>query len=127
MPLAGQLGSCGTWPRGPELSDLGEAKACAIISQTQVALASGLAQPVVTAPIIGVTKEVHLHDALAAISLRLTADRTVQLEEPYTPTPSRISEGRSSQPEHLNRDNVSAAMVLQAPSLPPESTHAALR
>ena len=42
-------------------------------------------QPVVTSPIIGVTKPRHLEDALAAVDLVLTADEIDELEAPYQP------------------------------------------
>jgi aryl-alcohol dehydrogenase (NADP+) len=57
------------------------------VSRAQVALAWVLAKPVVTAPIVGVTKDVHLDDAVAAVDLRLTEDEIARLEEPYTPHP----------------------------------------
>jgi len=51
-----------------------------------------LANPVITAPIVGVTKDRHLDDALAAVDLRLTEDQVARLEEPYTPrTPGGFS------------------------------------
>ena len=53
----------------------------------QIALAWILSKPVVTAPIIGATKPHHLQDAVAAVSLRLSADEIQSLEEPYTPHP----------------------------------------
>jgi aryl-alcohol dehydrogenase-like predicted oxidoreductase len=55
------------------------------VSRAQVALAWVLSKPVVTAPIVGVTKEHHLDDALAAVDLQLTAEEIARLEEPYTP------------------------------------------
>jgi aryl-alcohol dehydrogenase (NADP+) len=55
------------------------------VSRAQIALAWVLAKPAVTAPIVGVTKEAHLNDAVAAIDLTLTADEIARLEEPYTP------------------------------------------
>jgi len=42
------------------------------VSPAQISLAWLLHQPVVTAPIVGVTKEKHLSDALAAVDLELT-------------------------------------------------------
>jgi aryl-alcohol dehydrogenase (NADP+) len=50
-----------------------------------VALAWVLAKPVVTAPIVGVTKDQHLDDAVAAVDVRLTDEEIARLEEPYTP------------------------------------------
>ncbi|MGR7027631.1 aldo/keto reductase [Geodermatophilus sp. URMC 62] len=53
--------------------------------RAQVALAWLLAKPVVTAPIVGVTKEEHLDDAVAAVDVQLTDEEIARLEEPYTP------------------------------------------
>jgi aryl-alcohol dehydrogenase (NADP+) len=55
------------------------------VPRAQVALAWVLSRPVVTAPIVGVTKDVHLDDAVAAVGLRLTESEVALLEEPYTP------------------------------------------
>ena len=55
------------------------------VPRAQVALAWVLAKPVVTAPIVGVTKDAHLDDAVAAVDLQLTGDEIARLEEPYTP------------------------------------------
>ncbi|MGY1808187.1 aldo/keto reductase [Blastococcus sp. SYSU D00669] len=55
------------------------------ISRAQVALAWVLAKPVVTAPIVGVTKDHHLDDAVAAVDVQLTDEEIARLEEPYTP------------------------------------------
>ncbi len=57
------------------------------VSRAQVALAWALAKPVITAPIVGVTREAHLDDAVAAVDLRLTDEEIARLEEPYTPHP----------------------------------------
>jgi aryl-alcohol dehydrogenase (NADP+) len=46
-----------------------------------------LANPVVTAPIIGATRPHHLEDAIAALSLQLSADEIAALEAPYIPHP----------------------------------------
>jgi aryl-alcohol dehydrogenase-like predicted oxidoreductase len=51
----------------------------------QVALAWVLAQPGVTAPIVGVSRPAQLDDAVAALSLRLDADEIAALEAPYRP------------------------------------------
>jgi aryl-alcohol dehydrogenase-like predicted oxidoreductase len=53
------------------------------VSNTQVALAWLLAQPSVTAPIIGASKMQHLEDAVAALALKLDADELQALAEPY--------------------------------------------
>jgi len=42
---------------------------------------------VVTAPIVGATKQHHLEDAVAALSLRLTKEEVAALEEHYAPHP----------------------------------------
>ena len=57
------------------------------VPNAQVALAWVLAQPGVTAPIVGASKPHHLDDALAAAELKLTADELRALEEPYRPHP----------------------------------------
>jgi aryl-alcohol dehydrogenase (NADP+) len=54
-------------------------------SPAQVALAWLLSNPVVTAPIVGVTKSKHLEDAIAAADLDLPEDAIAALEEPYRP------------------------------------------
>ena len=53
----------------------------------QVALAWLLAQPGVSAPIVGSTKEKHLNDALASEELALTGDEIAALEKWYQPHP----------------------------------------
>jgi 1-deoxyxylulose-5-phosphate synthase len=55
------------------------------VSRAQVALAWVLAQPAVTAPIIGATKPHHLDDAIAAAELELTDDELEELEADYVP------------------------------------------
>ncbi|MCZ2836825.1 aldo/keto reductase [Modestobacter sp. VKM Ac-2985] len=55
------------------------------VPRAQVALAWVLSKPVVTAPIVGVTQDRHLDDAVAAVELRLSAEEIARLEEPYTP------------------------------------------
>ena len=54
------------------------------ISMAQVALAWVLKNPVVTAPIIGATKPLHLADAVAAVDVHLTDEEIAILEAPYT-------------------------------------------
>jgi aryl-alcohol dehydrogenase-like predicted oxidoreductase len=60
------------------------------VPRAQVALAWLLHKPAVTAPIVGVTKEHHLADAVAAVDLRLSDDELRRLEEHYVP---RAAEG----------------------------------
>jgi len=55
------------------------------IPMAQVALAWVLKNPVVTAPIVGATKPLHLADAVAAVDVHLTDDEIAILEAPYTP------------------------------------------
>jgi aryl-alcohol dehydrogenase-like predicted oxidoreductase len=57
------------------------------VCRAQLALAWLLAQPGITAPIVGVTKTNHLQDAIEALSLRLSPEEIASLEEPYTPHP----------------------------------------
>ncbi len=64
-----------------------EVAAAREVSRAQVALAWLLSKPVVTSPVVGVTKPAHLDDALAAVDLELTADEVARLEEPYAPHP----------------------------------------
>jgi aryl-alcohol dehydrogenase-like predicted oxidoreductase len=54
------------------------------VPMAQVALAWVLHNAVVTAPIVGPTKEHHLADAVAALDVELTDDEVAQLEAPYT-------------------------------------------
>jgi aryl-alcohol dehydrogenase-like predicted oxidoreductase len=53
------------------------------IPMAQVALAWVLQNPVVSAPIVGATKQKHLDDAVAALDVQLTDDETTALEAPY--------------------------------------------
>jgi len=55
------------------------------VKPTQVALAWLLAQPGLTAPIVGASKLSHLDDAVAAVDLALTDDDLGFLEAPYQP------------------------------------------
>ena len=57
------------------------------VPRAQVALAWMLSKPFVTSPIVGVTKNHHLDDAVAAVDLELSADEIARLEEPYRPHP----------------------------------------
>jgi len=57
------------------------------VSRAQVALAWVLAQPVVSAPIIGASRGEHLQDAIAALDLTLSEAEVAQLEAPYVPQP----------------------------------------
>jgi aryl-alcohol dehydrogenase-like predicted oxidoreductase len=66
------------------VSDVAEARN---LPMAQVALAWMLSKPVITAPIIGATKPHHLDDAAAAVSVRLTTEEILHLEEAYQPHP----------------------------------------
>ncbi len=53
----------------------------------QVALAWVLGHEGVTAPIVGASRVEQLHDALAAMSIKLSADEVMALQAPYVPHP----------------------------------------
>lgn len=55
------------------------------VANAQVALAWVLAQPGVTAPIVGASKMKHLEDAVSALDIRLSAEELAALEAPYRP------------------------------------------
>jgi len=55
------------------------------VPRAQVALAWLMQKPGITAPIVGATKVEHLDDAVAALSLQLTAEEVATLEAPYVP------------------------------------------
>jgi aryl-alcohol dehydrogenase-like predicted oxidoreductase len=55
------------------------------VPRAQIALAWVAQKSPVTAPIVGASKPSHLDDAVAALSLNLTADEIASLEEPYVP------------------------------------------
>ncbi len=57
------------------------------VSNAQVALAWVLAQPGVTAPIIGASKLPQLDEAIAALELRLSDEEITELSSPYLPHP----------------------------------------
>jgi 1-deoxyxylulose-5-phosphate synthase len=78
---------------GTDEADRAVAEAVAAIAEdrgvprAQVALAWLLAQPGVTAPIVGATKPHHLDDAITALELTLTQDELDRLAAPYIPHP----------------------------------------
>ena len=55
------------------------------VPRAQVALAWLLAQPGLTAPIVGASKPGHLDDAVAALAVQLSAEEIATLEAPYLP------------------------------------------
>lgn len=57
------------------------------VPRAQIALAWLLQRPPVCAPIVGVTKEQHLRDAVAALDVSLSPEEVARLEEPYVPHP----------------------------------------
>ena len=57
------------------------------VPRAEIALAWLLHKPVVTAPIVGVSKQQHLNDAIAALSLKLSTEEIAALEELYVPHP----------------------------------------
>ena len=64
---------------------VGEVARARGVPNAQVALAWILAQPGVTAPIVGASKMQHLEDAVAALSLKLDERELQALAEPYQP------------------------------------------
>jgi aryl-alcohol dehydrogenase-like predicted oxidoreductase len=64
---------------------VGKVAAARGVPRAQVALAWVLQKKGVTSPIIGASKVEHLTDAVAALSLNLTADEIKTLEAPYVP------------------------------------------
>ncbi|WP_304452168.1 aldo/keto reductase [Nocardiopsis sp. YSL2] len=64
---------------------VGEVAAARGVPLAQVALVWLLQQPAVASPVIGATRSEHLHDAVAALDLRLEADELSRLAEPYIP------------------------------------------
>ena len=67
------------------VSDVAEKRG---IPMAQVALAWMLSKPFITAPIIGATRLEHLEDAVAAMSVKLTAEEIRQVEEGYQVHPT---------------------------------------
>ena len=57
------------------------------ISRAQVALAWLLSKPVISAPIVGVTRPEQLADVLGALAVKLSPEEIDQLEAPYEPHP----------------------------------------
>jgi aryl-alcohol dehydrogenase-like predicted oxidoreductase len=57
------------------------------VPRATLALAWMLSKPVVTAPIVGATKQNHLDDAVAALAIKLSAEEMAALEESYAPHP----------------------------------------
>ncbi|WP_438347510.1 aldo/keto reductase [Paenibacillus sp. FA6] len=57
------------------------------VPRIHIALAWLLQKEPVTAPIIGATKMSHLEDAVGALSIKLTLEEIMSLEEPYVPHP----------------------------------------
>ncbi len=58
------------------------------VPPSQIALAWLLRNPVITSPIIGATKAQHLEDAVGSLSVKLSDDEVVRLEELYQPHPA---------------------------------------
>ena len=55
------------------------------LPMAQIALAWVASNPLVSAPIIGASKERHLDDAIAALEIELSADEKASLEAAYQP------------------------------------------
>jgi aryl-alcohol dehydrogenase-like predicted oxidoreductase len=73
------------------------------LTRAAVALAWLLHKPVVTAPIVGVTRPAHLDDALAALPVELSQEEIAWLEEAYQPHPPMDLQGRRRGNASLNR------------------------
>jgi aryl-alcohol dehydrogenase (NADP+) len=69
----------------PVVDRVGEIAEKRDLPRAQVALAWLLAQPGVSAPIVGATRPEHLADAVAAVDVELSDDEISSLEEPYRP------------------------------------------
>ena len=90
-----QTDAFGTILYGKELSDADDQVVARVekvaqergVPPAQVALAWLMHKPGVVAPIVGASKPHHLDDALAAASLKLSAEEIARLEEPYVPHP----------------------------------------
>jgi aryl-alcohol dehydrogenase-like predicted oxidoreductase len=67
------------------IDQVGAVAAARGVPRAQVALAWVLQKKGVTSPIIGASKPEHLKDAVAALSLKLTAEEIASLEKPYVP------------------------------------------
>jgi len=80
---------------GAELPDSDQAIVAAVqkvaaargVPPAQVALAWLSGRPTVIAPIVGASKANQLDDAVASLSIRLTAEEVAALEKPYLPHP----------------------------------------
>ncbi len=66
---------------------LGEVAQKRGVPRAQIALAWLMHKPAVAAPIVGATKMQHLEDAVASVSITLTADEIAVLEARYVPHP----------------------------------------
>jgi len=55
------------------------------VPMSSIALAWLLSRPMLAAPVIGATKVKHVEDAVRAVEIKLTAQDTAFLEEPYVP------------------------------------------
>jgi aryl-alcohol dehydrogenase-like predicted oxidoreductase len=70
---------------GVVINRVSEIAAARGIPMAHVALAWQFSKPFVTSPIVGATKPDHLQDAVAAMTVKLTAEEIAKLEEPYVP------------------------------------------
>jgi aryl-alcohol dehydrogenase-like predicted oxidoreductase len=69
----------------PVIDAVAQVAAARGLPMAQIALAWVLANPVVSAPIVGATKEAHLTDAVAAVGITLTSEEVEILERSYVP------------------------------------------
>lgn len=83
--LAGLLGGENLPVVSPVIEALEKVAEQRNLPMAQIALAWVASNPVVTAPIVGASREKHLDDALAAVKTELTREEKEILEAPYRP------------------------------------------
>ena len=66
------------------------------ISRAQVGLAWLHSKSMIAAPIVGVAKELHLSDGVAAVDVELTTEEITRLEAPYMPHPYIVGGNRQT-------------------------------
>jgi 1-deoxyxylulose-5-phosphate synthase len=84
------IDSAASWilPQNDDSAIVGEVQRIAEergLPMAQIAMAWVLRNPVVAAPVLGVTKPKHLIDAVAALDVELSVDEAAALEKHYTP------------------------------------------
>ena len=74
-----------TDPDGEVIARVQDIAAAHGVPSAQIALAWLLQRPGITAPIIGASKPQHIADAIAALSVKLSAEDVKAMEDPYVP------------------------------------------